>query len=282
MHRARGRSTGRKWRSCGRLAFGRQVAGAADLAVAPGVGGLQFADGAVADQFPHAVEVLDLVALRADLRGEFVFVLQVVGADDAGFLDAVAQRLLAIDMHVAVQRPVGDEGVRVIGRADTTALMSFWSRHLRQSTYVLALGNFFGRVGQVLLVHVAEGHDVFAGQRRRSAPARPHVPIMAMLSLLLGAFLPARTPLGRIMQAGAGGGGGIQEMATIHGWFSLVRRRLEHSEDDGGHHTDSGGRFTYGWRADSNSACRGLQRVVRFGNGNTLLRHRGRHRHDWR
>jgi len=32
----------------------------------------------------------------------------------------------------------------------------------------------------------------------KCASARPHVPIMATLSLLLGAFAPDNTPLGRI------------------------------------------------------------------------------------
>jgi hypothetical protein len=47
------------------------VAVAADLAVAPGVGGFEFADGAVADEFFDAVEVGAGVALHADLGGEF-------------------------------------------------------------------------------------------------------------------------------------------------------------------------------------------------------------------
>jgi hypothetical protein len=44
-----------------------------NLAIAPGVGGFQLADGTVADEFLHAVEVRLRMALHADLRGEFAF-----------------------------------------------------------------------------------------------------------------------------------------------------------------------------------------------------------------
>ena len=126
-----------RWR-----ALSREVARTRDLAVAPGADFLQFADRAIADQFAHAVEIRELMALCADLGGELVFVLEPGGADDAGFLHAIGQRLFAIDMFAAVHGPIGDKGVGVIQRAAImTASISFCSRHLRQSTYFVAPGN---------------------------------------------------------------------------------------------------------------------------------------------
>src|SRR5437879_1894428 len=83
-------------------------------AVAPGADFLQLADGAVADEFADAVEVLKGMALGTDLSGELVFVFEVVGADHAGLLNTVGERLFAIDVFAAIHRPVGDESVRVI------------------------------------------------------------------------------------------------------------------------------------------------------------------------
>ena len=77
----------------GRLAFRRQVTGAPDLAVAPGADLLQLADGAVADHFAHSIKIAVGMALRADLRGQFVLVLEPGGANHPGFLHAVGQRL---------------------------------------------------------------------------------------------------------------------------------------------------------------------------------------------
>ena len=62
-----------------RFAGRGQVTRARNLAVAPGAGFLQFADSAVANEFADAVEILDRVALGADLRGELVLVLEIGG-----------------------------------------------------------------------------------------------------------------------------------------------------------------------------------------------------------
>jgi hypothetical protein len=96
-------------------------------------GGLQLADGAVADQFADAVEVRVGVALHAHLGGELAFFGEPVGAHDAGFLHGDGEGFLAIDVQAAVERPVGDEGVVVVRVQMTIASRSFCSRHLRQS-----------------------------------------------------------------------------------------------------------------------------------------------------
>src|ERR1043166_1049623 len=147
----------------GRLAFGRQVPGPGKLAVAPGADLLELTNGAVADELAHAVEVLKGGALGADLRGQLVLVLEIIGADRASFLDAVGQRFLAIDVFAAVHRPIGHEGVRVIGRAAHDRFDVLLLQTLTPVHVVLRVRELLGGKGQMLLVHVAEGDDVLAG-----------------------------------------------------------------------------------------------------------------------
>ena len=102
---------------------------------------MQLTDGPVADQFTHPVEIRALMALGADLGGKLVFVLEPGGANDPGFLHAVDQGFLAIDVFAAVHRPVGDKGVRVIQRAADDGIKS--ARRVTTALYRLALGNFW-------------------------------------------------------------------------------------------------------------------------------------------
>ncbi len=149
----------------GRLPLGGQVAGATNLPVAPGIGGRNVADRAVANQFPRAVEILHGVPLHAHLRGEFVLLLQPIRADDAGFFHADRQWLLAIDVQVAIQSPIGDEGVRVIGRANDYRVEVFLFEALPPVDIGLGLGEMFQGVGKTLLIHVAKGDHILVGQR---------------------------------------------------------------------------------------------------------------------
>ena len=105
-----------------------------------------------------------LVALGADLGGELVLVLEIVGADDAGLLDAVGQRLLAVDVLAAVHGPIGDEGVRVVGGAADHGVDVLLVEALAPIHVLLGPGKLRRGEGQVLLVHVAEGDDVLVGQ----------------------------------------------------------------------------------------------------------------------
>ena len=148
----------------GRVARGGQVAWFAKLPVAPRADFLQLADSAVPDEFPHAIEILVFMALGADLGGELGLVLEIVGADHAGFLHAVGQRLFAVDMLAAIHRPVGDEGVRMIGGAADHRLDVLLVEALPPVHVLLGAGELLRRKGQVLLVHVAEGDDVFFGE----------------------------------------------------------------------------------------------------------------------
>ena len=63
---------------------------------------LQGSDTAIQDDFPYAVKIGIRVPLRANLRGEFVFLGQPLRADHAGFFHRIGQRLFAVHVHVAV------------------------------------------------------------------------------------------------------------------------------------------------------------------------------------
>jgi hypothetical protein len=148
-----------------RLAFGRQVAGAADLTIAPGAGRLELADDAVADQFAHAVEIRHRMPLHADLCGKLVFLLHPVGPHHACLFNRDGQRLLAVDVQVAVERPVGDKGMRVIGRADDNRVEVLLLQTLPPIDVSLGLRETLERVRKAFLVDIAQRHNVIVGQR---------------------------------------------------------------------------------------------------------------------
>ncbi len=152
-------------KSRGRLPLGGQVPGAANLPVAPGIRGRQAANRAVADQFANAVEIRIRVPLHADLRGQLVFLLQPVRADDAGFFHADRQRLLAVNVQIAIQGPIGDEGVRVVGSADDHGVQVFLLQALPPVDVGLGLGEMLQCIGEPLLIHVAKSDYVLVGQR---------------------------------------------------------------------------------------------------------------------
>ena len=108
-----------------RCAFFREVAGLRNLAITPRVGGFQLADGPIADEFLHAVEIRLLMALHADLRGEFALFRLPRRTDSARLVHRDGQRLLAVAMQVTFQRPIGDESMRVVRRADDDGVEVF-------------------------------------------------------------------------------------------------------------------------------------------------------------
>ena len=134
-----------------------------NLAVAPGAYLLQLADGPVADQLAHAVEVGELMALRAHLGGKLVFVLEPGRANDPGFLHTVDQGFFTIDVFAAVHRPVGDKGVRVIQRAADNGVNILLLQAFAPVRVTPGLGEFLGDGCESLLVDITEGDNVFVG-----------------------------------------------------------------------------------------------------------------------
>src|ERR1035438_6323996 len=103
------------------------------------------------------------MALRANLGGELVFVLEPGSANDTGFLHAVDQGLFTIDVLAAVHRPVGDKGVRVIQCAADDGVNVLLLKTLTPVRVALGLGEFLADGSQSLLVDIAQGDNVFVG-----------------------------------------------------------------------------------------------------------------------
>src|SRR5579884_1392698 len=100
------------------------------------------------------------MALRADLRGELVLVLEPGLADDARFGDAVDERLFAINMLAAVHCAIGDERVRVVERAADDGVNVFLFKAFSPVNISLGPRKQFGRGSEVLLVDVTDGHNI--------------------------------------------------------------------------------------------------------------------------
>src|ERR1043166_4947337 len=76
--------------------------------------------------------------------------------------------------------------------------MSFCSYILRQSTYVFAFGNFFAPNARCSSLISQRATTISPEMAPKCASPRPHVPMRAMLSLLLGASAPKIFVRGRI------------------------------------------------------------------------------------
>jgi len=157
------------------------------------------------------------VALRADLRGELVFLPEVVGAEQSGFFDADAQRLFHVAVQVAVQRPIADERVRMVRRAAEHRVEALVIEALAPVDVGLGLGEPLGAVREVLLVHVAESHDVLAGDGVEMgvgpAPGADHGDV-ELVAWCVGSGEHAA---GQDGQPGPKGGAGFEELTSLHG-----------------------------------------------------------------
>ena len=151
-------------KAAGRCAVADGIAVSADLAVAPGVGGFEFADGTVANEFFDAVEVWLSVALHAHLGGEFVFFLEPVGADGAGLVHGDGEGFFAVNVEVAVDGPVGDEGVGMVCGADDHGVEVFLLEHEAPIDVGFGTGEALQSVWEAFFVDIAEGDDVFLGE----------------------------------------------------------------------------------------------------------------------
>jgi hypothetical protein len=195
----------------------RQVARLRHLAVAPGARLLQLPDRAVQNQFPHPVEILVLVPLGAQLGRDLVPVLEVIGADDARFLDAVGERFLAVHVMAAVDRPVGHERMHVVRRAHDHRVDVLLVERVPPVDVSLRPGELPRRLRQALLVDVAERDDVLVLDRlvMRQGPA-PDAD-QRDVQLLARRVRPEEAEGGKNQQARPGGGRAGEEGPAFHG-----------------------------------------------------------------
>ena len=167
-----------------------------------------------------------------------VLVLEIVGADHAGLLHAVGERLFAVDMLAAVHRPVGDEGVRMIGGAADHRLDVLLVEALPPVHVLLGAGELLRPKGQVLLVDVAQGDDVFLGEAVEVGFAPAPGADEGDIQLVAGG-VGAEEPGAREDEpCGSGEGDGPEEVASFHGASLAAReaRRQASSRENGCRH----------------------------------------------
>jgi hypothetical protein len=86
-------------------------------------------------------------------------------ADHPGFVNGMSQGLLAVDVLAELQGHHRDDRVEVIGRGDhhrVDVLLLF--EHSAEIDVGLGAGERFEGALEVVLLDVAEGHDVFGGE----------------------------------------------------------------------------------------------------------------------
>ena len=166
-------------------------------AVHPHVDFANLAQHAGLDDFHAAAEGVGGAALRADL-GDQLGELLGQFADLAGLGAAMGQRLLAEDVLAGQQGPLAHGDVPALAGSDHHRVERLFL--VQQLAIVLVdlglvgypvLGEFLLGLGDLALIDVADGHDVFAAHAsRKSSRARPPQASRPMLSFLLGAFAP--------------------------------------------------------------------------------------------
>ena len=164
------------------------------------------------------------MALGADLGRELALVLEIVGADDAHFLHAIAERLFTVDMFAAVHAPVGDESVGVIRGAADNRLNVLLVEALPPVHILLGAGEFLRSKSQVLLVHVAQGNDILAGEaaevRFGAAPGADE----GNIELVTGGIGAEESGPWKDKAGGSGESDGSEELTSFH-WASLTARK---------------------------------------------------------
>ena len=119
-------------------------------------------DGPVPQPLVDQPVALEGHALVAHLRGDLVLARGL--GQGAGFVEGAGQRLLAVDVLAPLDGRHGDDRVRVVGRADDDRVDALLPvEHLAEVLVLGGLGVLLERVGRVAPVHVAQGHDVLAG-----------------------------------------------------------------------------------------------------------------------
>ena len=162
-----------------------------DPLVHPNVGFPHRPDRPRSDQLDHAAVVVGGVDLRAHLGRH----LHLLGRfpHHAGLVDRVGQRLLAIDVLAPLHGRDAGQGVGVLGGADGHRVDVLLVEHLAPVGVGLGLGMPLGGLGQVVVIHVAQGDDVLAGRGHGRMLACPRLctPMMPTFSFSLGDRLGA-------------------------------------------------------------------------------------------
>jgi hypothetical protein len=169
------------------------------------------------------LKFLKLMALRADLGGQLVLVLEPGRANQPGFLHAVGQGLFAINVFAAVHGPIGDEGVRVIQGADRPRRPCPFAQGICASPRIAWPWGILGAEARCCSL-TSQRATTFSRESRVEMSFRPAPSAhQAMFNLLLGASAPKSLKRGKDKSRRADEGGGFKELASFHG---ACRRRI--------------------------------------------------------
>ncbi len=203
-----------------RRSLGGQVTRARQLAVAPREDALEVSHGTVTDHLLHAAEVRDRMALGAGLRRELGALLEVLRPHQTRFLHREGDRLFHVDVLVTVHRPDRDVRVLMVRRAadDRVDVLHLLVEQLAPIDVGLRSREGLERVGKAQLVDVAERDDVFLPQRVVVREAAAPDTDQRDVEFVARTILAEQRPRGENQEAGAGGGGRLQEVAAIKGF----------------------------------------------------------------
>lgn len=146
------------------IALGVWVTGTGEFAGIPAMDTDEVADGAVEYELAEAFKVGIGMALSAVLGGELGFLTEIVGADGTNLFDRDAERLFAEDVHAAVEGPVGDEGMVMIGGADDDGFDILLVENAAPIPVKFCLGEDLSSLASADVVDVTQGHDIFIAQ----------------------------------------------------------------------------------------------------------------------
>src|ERR1035437_1821803 len=195
------------------------------MAAVPAGNSMQFANRPVHNQLTQALKIRVGVTLGAVLRDYFVLVLEIIRADRADFVHADAQRLFAVDVDAAIDRPIDDEGVVVIRRADDDGFNVLRIQTLAPVPVGLGLGKNRQGFLNAEIVCVAQRYHVLIPEDVvvHSSPA-PHAD-EGDIQPVAGGLLPSQHTAFQNSQSDCGGSRGFEQITSLHAIYNGTFRR---------------------------------------------------------
>jgi hypothetical protein len=114
-------------------------------------------------KFPDAIVVWLGLTMGTDLGRNLSLFLEPVAPYLANLIYRDSERLFAVDVKIAIEGPVGDKGMAMVGRADDNCLNVLVVDAFSPIDIRLRPGKALVRSDQLGLVDVTKRHDVLGG-----------------------------------------------------------------------------------------------------------------------
>src|SRR5207245_2405886 len=131
-------------------------------------------------------------------------------------LDAIAQRLFAVDVLAAIHRPIGDKGMGVIQAAADDGLDIFLIQALAPIEIVFGIRKFPGSEREMFLVDVAQGDDVFGGEAWKMGLTPAPGSNQGHIQLVTRRVSAEQSCAGKNETRGSGESNGFEESDAFH------------------------------------------------------------------